>query len=256
LDSLRFSCALPIPPPPTATTSPNLPFPTSLLVLPRVRPSGSSHDDATRVTFHACPMYPTATANLSSRNTTKPTQSYELYTSRNIANLQAGLVYYISVPMPVSTQITPSRCIHADETEVYPFFRFTPTPDDPYTFPLTFTASCVIWVRPNASHLHFSHNEPRHPVQEQDLYTTHRPTMPIALTLQGSELLSSFVARQVMIYAFKVDVTAIGLDEMREYPELGTSRSHGTICQADKNSSGLRYDTVLTGIYLFPIRTN
>jgi len=39
---------------------------------------------------------------------------------------------------------------------------------------------------------------------------------------QGSELLSSFVARQVMIYAFKVDVTAIGLDEMREYPELGT----------------------------------
>jgi hypothetical protein len=26
-----------------------------------------------------------------------------------------------------------------------------------------------------------------------------------------------------MIYAFKVDVTAIGLDEMREYPELGTS---------------------------------
>ena len=26
-----------------------------------------------------------------------------------------------------------------------------------------------------------------------------------------------------MIYAFKVDVTAIGLDEMREYPELGSS---------------------------------
>jgi len=26
-----------------------------------------------------------------------------------------------------------------------------------------------------------------------------------------------------MIYAFKVDVTAIGLDEMREYPELGPS---------------------------------
>jgi hypothetical protein len=32
--------------------------------------------------------------------------------------------------------------------EVYPFFRFTPTPDDPYTFPLTFTASCAIWVSP------------------------------------------------------------------------------------------------------------
>jgi hypothetical protein len=26
-----------------------------------------------------------------------------------------------------------------------------------------------------------------------------------------------------MIYAFKIDVTAIGLDEMREYPELGAS---------------------------------
>jgi hypothetical protein len=26
-----------------------------------------------------------------------------------------------------------------------------------------------------------------------------------------------------MIHAFRVDVTAIGLDEMREYPELGTS---------------------------------
>lgn len=38
---------------------------------------------------------------------------------------------------------------------------------------------------------------------------------------QGSELLSSFVARKVMLWAFKLDVTAIGLDEMREYPELG-----------------------------------
>jgi len=38
---------------------------------------------------------------------------------------------------------------------------------------------------------------------------------------QGSELVSSFVARQVMAFAFTVDVSQIGLDEMREYPELG-----------------------------------
>lgn len=42
---------------------------------------------------------------------------------------------------------------------------------------------------------------------------------------KGSELLSSFVARKVMALAFKIDVTAIGLDEMREYPELGESPS-------------------------------
>jgi hypothetical protein len=39
--------------------------------------------------------------------------------------------------------------------------------------------------------------------------------------VQGSELVSSFVARRVMHYAFEVDVTQVGLDEMREYPELG-----------------------------------
>jgi hypothetical protein len=38
--------------------------------------------------------------------------------------------------------------MHADLSEVYPFFRFTPTQEDPYTFPLTFTASCAIWVSP------------------------------------------------------------------------------------------------------------
>ncbi|ORX38362.1 hypothetical protein BD324DRAFT_620547 [Kockovaella imperatae] len=65
--------------------------------------------------------------------------------------------------------------------QVYPFFRFSPTPEDPYTFPLTFTASCAIW---------------------------------------GSELVSSFIARQVMLYAFKIDVSQVGMDEMREYPEL------------------------------------
>jgi hypothetical protein len=62
------------------------------------------------------------------------------------------------------------------------------------------------------------------PTRNLSIYT---PNMPhrtqIKADKQGSELLSSFVARQVMIYAFKVDVTAIGLDEMREYPELGSS---------------------------------
>lgn len=33
-------------------------------------------------------------------------------------------------------------------SQLYPFFRFHPTPEDPYTFPMTFIASCAIWVRP------------------------------------------------------------------------------------------------------------
>ncbi|GFZ50827.1 hypothetical protein JCM24511_08585 [Saitozyma sp. JCM 24511] len=66
-------------------------------------------------------------------------------------------------------------------SQIYPFFRFSPTPEDPYTFQMTFIASCVIW---------------------------------------GTELLSSFVARRVMSLAFKVDVSQVGMDEMREYPEL------------------------------------
>lgn len=37
---------------------------------------------------------------------------------------------------------------------------------------------------------------------------------------QASELLSSFTARQLMRLAFGVDVSQVGLDEMREYPEL------------------------------------
>ncbi|KAL7422331.1 hypothetical protein Q5752_002977 [Cryptotrichosporon argae] len=66
-------------------------------------------------------------------------------------------------------------------SQIYPFFKFTPTPDDPYTFPLTFVASLTIWA---------------------------------------SELASSFVARVVMRLAFGVDVSQVGLNEMREYPEL------------------------------------
>ncbi|ALO69263.1 hypothetical protein CNG00870 [Cryptococcus deneoformans JEC21] len=66
-------------------------------------------------------------------------------------------------------------------SQLYPFFRFHPTPEDPYTFPMTFIASCVIW---------------------------------------SSELVSSFIARQIMSYAFGVNVSQIGIDEMKDYPEL------------------------------------
>ncbi|OWZ70472.1 hypothetical protein AYX14_04154 [Cryptococcus neoformans] len=66
-------------------------------------------------------------------------------------------------------------------SQLYPFFRFHPTPEDPYTFPMTFIASCAIW---------------------------------------SSELVSSFMARQIMSYAFGVNVSQIGIDEMKDYPEL------------------------------------
>jgi len=46
-------------------------------------------------------------------------------------------------------------------------------------------------------------------------------TTLMIVTIKGSELVSSFVARQVMALAFKVDVSQVGMDEMREYPELG-----------------------------------
>jgi len=47
-----------------------------------------------------------------------------------------------------------------------------------------------------------------------------------------------------MIYAFKVDVTAIGLDEMREYPELGSSPFYNRFVDRDRanTSSRLWYD--------------
>jgi hypothetical protein len=64
---------------------------------------------------------------------------------------------------------------------------------------------------------------------------------------QGSELLSSFVARQVMIYAFKVDVTAIGLDEMREYPELGSYPPYTRFVDGADTSSCLWYDSLIYG---------
>jgi hypothetical protein len=46
-----------------------------------------------------------------------------------------------------------------------------------------------------------------------------------------------------MIYAFKVDVTAIGLDEMREYPELGSSPLYARLIDGADTSSCLWYDS-------------
>ena len=40
------------------------------------------------------------------------------------------------------------------------------------------------------------------------------------MNTQGSELISSFIARQVMFWGFQIDVSQVGMDEMREYPEL------------------------------------
>lgn len=79
-------------------------------------------------------------------------------------------------------------------SQIYPFFKFSQTAEDPYPFAMTFFASCAVWVGVGS-------------------------LLP-ALTPQASELVSSFAARQVMLRAFKVDVSQIGLDEMREYPEL------------------------------------
>lgn len=45
-----------------------------------------------------------------------------------------------------------------------------------------------------------------------------------------------------MIYAFKVDVTAIGLDEMREYPELGALYIILQSVKLTRYSTSLRYD--------------
>lgn len=50
-----------------------------------------------------------------------------------------------------------------------------------------------------------------------------------SLAIWGSELLSSFVARQICYLAFKVDVTNLGLDEMREFPELLTTIGWGSV---------------------------
>ncbi|KAJ9092754.1 hypothetical protein QFC19_008606 [Naganishia cerealis] len=63
---------------------------------------------------------------------------------------------------------------------IYPFFRFSYN-KDPYTFQLTFLATLAIWA---------------------------------------IELVNSFIARQLMYVITNMDVTELGLNEMKEYPEL------------------------------------
>ncbi len=75
------------------------------------------------------------------------------------------------------------------------------------------------WV----SILHFGSNQPLYPFFAYD--NKHDPynyqlTMLGSLAIWASELVSSFVARQICYLAFRVDVTNLGLDEMREFPEL------------------------------------
>lgn len=84
------------------------------------------------------------------------------------------------------------------------------------------------WV----SILHFGSNQSLYPFFAYD--NKHDPynyqlTMLGSVAIWGSELLSSFVARQICYWAFKVDVTNLGLDEMREFPELLTTIGWGSV---------------------------
>lgn len=84
------------------------------------------------------------------------------------------------------------------------------------------------WV----SILHFGSNQPLYPFFAYD--NKHDPynyqlTMLGSVAIWGSELISSFVARQICYLAFRVDVTNLGLDEMREFPELLTTIGWGSV---------------------------
>ncbi|SPO25806.1 uncharacterized protein UTRI_03171 [Ustilago trichophora] len=84
------------------------------------------------------------------------------------------------------------------------------------------------WV----SILHFGSNQSLYPFFAYD--NKHDPynyqlTMFGSLAIWGSELLSSFVARQICYLAFRVDVTNLGLDEMREFPELLPTIGWGSV---------------------------
>lgn len=84
------------------------------------------------------------------------------------------------------------------------------------------------WV----SILHFGSNQPLYPFFAYD--NKHDPynyqlTMLGSLAIWASELASSFVARQICYWAFRVDVTNLGLDEMREFPELLTTIGWGAV---------------------------
>ncbi|UZJ54569.1 hypothetical protein CBS101457_003889 [Exobasidium rhododendri] len=78
------------------------------------------------------------------------------------------------------------------------------------------------WV----SILHFGPNQHMYPffafADKRDPYN-YQLTMLGSSAIWASELLSSFVARQICLYSLDVDVTNLGLDEMRSYPELVTS---------------------------------
>lgn len=75
------------------------------------------------------------------------------------------------------------RTVHPPLADLYPFFAFDDK-RDPYNYQLTMLGSLAIW---------------------------------------GSELLSSFIARWLCLFYFSVDITNLGLDEMRDHPELVTS---------------------------------
>ncbi|PWN53459.1 hypothetical protein IE53DRAFT_324750 [Violaceomyces palustris] len=75
------------------------------------------------------------------------------------------------------------------------------------------------WV----SILHFGSNQQLYPFfaydNKHDPYN-YRLTILGSLAIWGSELMSSFVARMICKYAFSVDITNLGLDEMRSNPEI------------------------------------
>ncbi|KAE8230062.1 hypothetical protein CF326_g4943 [Tilletia indica] len=75
------------------------------------------------------------------------------------------------------------------------------------------------WV----SILHFGNNQQLYPffafADKNDPYN-YQLTMLGSLAIWASELFTSFVAREICKWAFHVDVTALGLDEMRAYPEI------------------------------------
>jgi hypothetical protein len=75
------------------------------------------------------------------------------------------------------------HCSFAPLADLYPFFAFDDA-RDPYNYQLTILGSLAIWA---------------------------------------SELSSSWVARTLCLLCFDVDVTNLGLDEMRAHPELVTS---------------------------------
>lgn len=98
-------------------------------------------------------------------------------------------------PFHLNESTVPNLCSFAD---IYPFFRFSYN-KDPYTFQLTFLATLAIWVGRGLSPVHNSRSY---------------------LIVQAIEIINSFIARQLMYRMTKMDVTQLGLNEMKEYPEL------------------------------------